>query len=85
MNGTVLIVGGGLEVERLREDAAGADLNQDVLDRRLVDREADLAVRAAADQGALGFDGDLLLAAVGMLDLKTQRAHEGLPVTSGSS
>ncbi len=64
-----------LEAQRLREDAARAHLDEDVLDRGLVDRQADFAVSAASDESALGFDGDLLLAAVGVLDLKTQCGH----------
>jgi hypothetical protein len=55
----------------LREDAARAHLNEDVLDRGLVDGQTDLAVGAAADERALRFDGHLLLPAVRVLDLKT--------------
>lgn len=60
----------GLEVQRLREDARRAELDEEVLDGRLIERQADLAARAAADEHALGLDVELLDLPGGESDLE---------------
>src|SRR5207249_3688009 len=64
-----------LERERADEDACGPELDEHVLDARLIDGQADLAVRARADERALGLDGELLHLSRVEPDLELQYTH----------
>jgi len=71
------VVDGGrrLEVERAREHAGGAELDEAVLDASLIDRKADFAVCTAADEHAFALDVELIDLSRRQPDLEPENAH----------